>query len=296
MDTLTSLSLFVRAAEAKSFSEAARQLRITPSAVSRSIARLERELDARLLHRSTHAVTLTEVGQAFYERAARVVADFEEARAALGHAQSGPRGTLRIDAPLGFGRMVLGPALPGFLARYRDVKVELSLRDPMVDPIAEGIDLLVRVGESKEASLSVRKLGVARMRVCGAPSYFKKHGVPRTIGDLAKHECLPFLRAGRPRPWVFGVGATPAEVVPRGRLATDNAELLRDAAIHGLGLVCLLDFMVERHVASGDLRPVLEDVEPERRSLYALQPLHRHPAAKVTAFVDYLIGVLEPRG
>src|SRR5438045_835196 len=118
MDTLGAMALFVRAAETRSFSETARQLRITPSAVSRSIARLERDLDARLLHRSTHAVTLTEAGQAFLERAVRVVAEFEEAKDALEHGHRGPRGTLRVDAPLGLGRLVVAPTLPAFLARY----------------------------------------------------------------------------------------------------------------------------------------------------------------------------------
>jgi DNA-binding transcriptional LysR family regulator len=288
VDTLTALALFVRVAETRSFSEAARHLRLTPSAVSRSVARLERELDARLLHRSTHAVTLTEAGQAFYERAARVVGDFEDARQALAESQSGPSGTLRVDAPLGFGRMVLGPAVPEFLARYGDVRVELSLRDRFVDPVAESLDVLVRVGEPREASLAMRRVGVGRMVVCGAPAYLKRRGVPRTPGDLAGHECLGFLRGGAARPWVLGQGEGAVEIAPRGRLASDNAELLRDAAVAGMGLVCLLDFMVERDLGAGALRKVLDGDAHERRNVYALQPLHRRPSAKARAFVDFL--------
>jgi DNA-binding transcriptional LysR family regulator len=286
---LGALALFVRAAETRSFSEAARQFRMTPSAVSRSVARLEKELDARLLHRSTHAVTLTETGKLFLERASRIVAEFGEARDALDQERRGPRGTLRIDAPLGFGRLVLGPLVPPFLGRYPDVRVELALRDAFVDPIAQGIDVAIRVGELTEGSLSARKLATGRMVICGSPKYLRKHGVPRKAEELSSHECLAFLRGGRARPWVVGRGDARTEVVPRGRFATDNAELLRDAAVDGMGLVCLLDFMVARDVGAGALRVVLGDDMREERPIYALQPIHRHASTKVRAFIDYLV-------
>jgi DNA-binding transcriptional LysR family regulator len=294
MDTLGAMALFVRAAEARSFSVAARQLRMTPSAVSRCVARLERELGARLLQRSTHAITLTEAGQLYYERAARVVADAQEARDAVAHAHRHPRGTLRIDAPLGVGRLVVGPLLPRFLARHPELRVELSLRDRIVDPIAEGIDVLVRVGASDEASLSSRKLGAGRMIVCGSPAYLRRRGTPRTVADLADHECLAFLRSsGRPRPWIFGDGSL--QHVPRGRVASDNAELLRDAAVAGLGLACLLEFTVTRDLAAGAVKTVLADQMREERAVYALWPLHRQPPAKVRAFVDFLAEALTSR-
>jgi DNA-binding transcriptional LysR family regulator len=289
---LAAMTLFVRAAERRSFSEAARQFRMTPSAVSRSIARLERELDARLLVRTTHAVTLTETGQTFYERAARIVADLEEAREVVEHERRGPRGTLRVDAPLGFGRVVLQPLVPEFLALHPDLRVEISLRDAFVDPVAEGVDVLVRVGEPTELSLSVRKLGVARMVIAGSPKYLKQRGRPRSVSDLPAHECLAFLRAGRPRPWIVKRGDETIEFAPRGRFATDNAEALLDAAVKGLGLVCLLDFLVRRDVEAGRLRTVLDDDCLESRPFYALQPFHRHPSAKVRAFTDFLAEAL----
>jgi DNA-binding transcriptional LysR family regulator len=292
MDMLGALALFARAAEAKSFSEAARHFRMTPSAVSRSVARLEQELDARLLIRSTHAVTLTEAGQVFLERATRILADFADAREAIDHERRGPRGTLRVDAPLGLGRLVLAPIIPEFLRRHRDLRVELSLRDAFVDPVVEGVDVLVRIGEPSEASLSIRKLGVGKMVIAGSPKYLKQRGVPRSVEDLAQHECLPFLRAGRPRPWLIKRTDATIEFAPRGRFATDNAEVLRDAAVSGLGLVCLLDFMMSRELEAGTLRVVLEDETVEGRPLYAVQPLHRHPSAKVRAFIDYLVEVI----
>ncbi len=267
---------------------------MTPSAVSRSVARLEKELDARLLVRSTHAVTLTETGHVFYERAARIVADLAEARQAVEHERGGARGTLRVDASLGFGRTVLRPLIPEFLARHPDVRVELSLRDAFVDPVVEGVDVLVRLGEPTEASLSARKLGVGRMVIAGSPKYLKQRGTPRSVDDLAKHECLAFLRAGRPRPWLVARGEATTEFAPRGRFATDNAEALRDAAVDGLGLVCLLDFMLRRDVEAGRLRVVLESESRESRPLYAVQPCHRHPSAKVRAFVDFLVEKLAP--
>jgi DNA-binding transcriptional LysR family regulator len=294
MDMFSALALFVRAAETKSFSEAARHFRMTPSAVSRSVARLEQELDARLLVRTTHAVTLTETGQVLYERAARIVADLAEAREAVEHDRRGARGTLRVDASLGFGRTVLRPLIPEFLARHPDLRVELSLRDAFVDPVVEGVDVLIRLGEPTEASLSVRKLGTGRMVIAGSPRYLEQRGTPRSFEDLSRHECLAFLRAGRPRPWLVARGEATIEFAPRGRFATDNAEALRDAAVDGLGLVCLLDFMVSRDVEAGLLRVVLEQECVESRSVYAVQPFHRHPSAKVRAFVDFLVEMLAP--
>jgi DNA-binding transcriptional LysR family regulator len=237
-------------------------------------------------------VTLTETGHRFYERAARIVADFAEAREVVEHERRGPRGTLRVDAPLGFGRVVLRPLVPQFLARHPDLKVEMSLRDAFVDPVVEGVDVLVRVGEPTEASLSVRKLGVARMVIAGSPKYLKQRGRPKSVSDLSAHECLPFLRAGRPRPWLITRDDETIEFAPRGRFATDNAEALLDAAVEGLGLVCLLDFMVSRDVGAGRLRTVLADDCRESRPLYAVQPYHRHPSAKVRAFIDFLVEAL----
>src|SRR5215471_14098521 len=203
MDTLGALQIFVRAAETRSFSEAARQLRITPSAVSRCIARLERELDARLMHRSTHAVSLTEDGELFFERASRIVRDFAEAKEAVEPGKRGPRGTLRVDAPLGLGRLVIGPKLPKFLARYPELRVALALRDSMVDPVAGRIDVVLRIGEPKDSLLTVRRLAVGKMVICAAPAYLKRRGVPRRRGDLDAHECLPFLHGENRRPWMF---------------------------------------------------------------------------------------------
>ncbi|HVU02953.1 MAG TPA: LysR family transcriptional regulator [Polyangiaceae bacterium] len=295
MDTLGALQIFVRAAETRSFSETARQLRITPSAVSRSIARLERELDARLMHRSTRVVSLTEDGELFLERASRIVRDFDEAKeAAALHGKRGPRGTLRIDAPLGLGRLVLGPKLPRFLARYPELRVTLSLRDSMVDPVADRIDVALRIGEPKDSVLTVRRLAVGEMVICAAPAYLKRRGVPRTRADLDRHECLPFLRGESPRAWAFVRDGAEHPFVPRGRFATDNAELLRDAAVAGLGLVCLMDFMVAPDLATGALRRVLADDPLGGRALYALQPPHRQASPKARAFVDFLVEELAP--
>jgi DNA-binding transcriptional LysR family regulator len=294
MDTMSALDLFVRTVDGQSFSEAARQLRMTPSAVSRCIARLESELGTRLLQRSTHAVSLTEDGRALYERAIHIVADYHQARAELESRSKGPRGTLRVDAPLGFGRLVIGPLLPRFLARYPELSVELTLRDVAIDPIAESVDLLLRVGDVSDGSLSLRKLGAGKMVVCGAPGYLRKHGTPRSVSELAQHQCLVFLRGTKPRSWVYADGGERKEWVPRGRLCSDNAELLRDGAVAGLGLVYLLDFMVRDQVAEGKLRVVLDQLSLER-PLYALWPLQRVPSAKVRAFVDFLAHALRAR-
>jgi DNA-binding transcriptional LysR family regulator len=293
MDTFAALTVFVRAAETGSFSAAARLLGLTPSAVSRSVTRLERELDARLLHRSTHAIALTEVGETFFRRASAVLRDLDDAREQVSALESRPRGTLRVDASVGFGQIVLGPLLPVFLAEHRDLRVELTLRDRTIDPVAERMDVVIRVGPPRLEAVTARKLTTARLVVCGAPSYFERRGVPRTPADLARHECLDLVMRGRVSPWRFQVADEPIDVVPQGRLACDHGGLLRDAALAGAGLVRLLDLFVAPQLASGALRAVLDGQGREPpTTVHALQPSHRRSSAKARAFVDFLVARL----
>ncbi len=297
MDTLAALTVFVRAAESGSFSQAARLLGMTPSAASRSVTKLERELDARLLHRSTHALALTEAGELYYQRAAQVLRDLHDARDQVSALESRPRGTLRVDASVGFGQIVLGPLLPAFLAEHRDLRVELTLRDRTIDPVAERMDVVIRVGPPRLEAVTARQLTSARLVVCGAPSYLERRGTPRSPADLARHECLGLVVRGKVLPWRFrGDDDGVVEITPRSRLACDHGALLRDAALAGSGLVRLLDIFVARELASGALRPVLDGQGSEPPTpVHALQPVHRRSSAKARAFIDFLVRRLEMR-
>jgi LysR family transcriptional regulator, regulator for bpeEF and oprC len=292
MDPLQIAPLFVRVVEAGNFTRAAKQMGITPSAASRRVAQLEDQLGVRLFHRTTRQMRLTEDGRAFYERCARIVTEFDEAIDGLSHARAEARGLLRVDAPRALGALVIAPALPTFLARHPSLHVDLTLRDHLVDPVVEGIDILVRIGEPRESSLTRRKLGEARQTLCGAPAYLKKRGKPRSAADLEKHARLGFLRHGRPTSWRFRGDDGAVVVMPvNGPVNLDDGELLRDAAIAGVGLVWLLDFIVAKPIAEGALVPLLDDRGIVTRPISALYPPNRHLSPKVRVFVDYLIEI-----
>ena len=183
MDRLAAIEAFVRVAEAQSFSEAARRLRSSKSAVSRNVGALESELGVRLFHRTTRSLTLTEAGRGYFERATRILADLEEANLAVSQLQSAPRGRLRVSAPMSFGFLHLAPALPDFLARYPEVAVDLAMNDRFVDLIDEGFDVAVRIGAMEDSSLIARRLAPIRRVVCASPAFFEARGLPLSPED-----------------------------------------------------------------------------------------------------------------
>ncbi len=203
MDRLQALQAFVRVAETHSFSEAARRLRSSKSAVSRNVGALESALGARLFNRTTRSLNLTEAGRAYFERVSRVLADLEEADHALSHLQAKPRGRLQVSAPMSFGFLHLAPALPDFLARYPEVDVELSLSDRYVDVVDEGFDLAMRIGALQDSSLMARRLAPIRMALCASPDYFQRRGTPQSPDDLKSHECLRNSNVAQPQEWRF---------------------------------------------------------------------------------------------
>jgi DNA-binding transcriptional LysR family regulator len=288
MSTLAGIELFAATVEAGSFAAAARRLGVTASAVSRRVAQLERELGVPLLARTTRTLSLTNDGRAFHARCVRILEELREAREAIARATRRPSGVLRVDAPIALGRVLIAPRLPGFLERYPEIRLELSLRDQKIDPIAEGIDVLVRIGSAGDSTLIGRRLGASRLVICGSPAYLRRRGTPRRPSDLARHDCLGFLRDGRPDPWRFVDGERIYEVEIAGRHHASDAELLRSAAIAGSGLVTLFDFLVADAIASGALVPVLEDHPQQSWPIHALYPKNRHLLPKVGVFLDFV--------
>jgi DNA-binding transcriptional LysR family regulator len=289
MDRLAALEAFVRVAECGSFSKAADRLHSSKSVVSRQVSALETELGARLLHRTTRALTLTEAGRSYFERAARILADLAEASASVGQLQAAPRGRLRVSAPMSFGYLHLAPALPDFLDRYPDVELELVMNDRSVDLVDEGFDMAVRIGTLEDSSLVARKLAPMRRTVFASPAYLQARGTPASPDDLRAHECLCYSNLGLSQEWRFvRPDGRPWPVEVHGRLHANNGDALRAAALRGFGLAVLPSFFVGRDLQSGALVSVLEEFMPQDSALYAVYPHARHLSPKVRAFVDFL--------
>lgn len=290
MDKLNSLIIFVRAAQHRSFSVAARQLGISPSSVSKAVLRLEESVGTRLFNRTTRAITLTEDGAAFYERCQQILDELEEAELELGRARSTPTGTLRINLTTPLGRLHIVPVLPLFAAKYPNLKLDVSLTDRMVDLIEEGIDAVVRIGSGPDSRLIVRGLATARLVVCASPTYLARHGEPKTPEDLKHHNCVSFVssRTGRAVEWLFQRDGQKFNLVVDGNLRLDHCEALLDVALRGAGLVQVYNYMAARAIVLGEVKPVLESYVAPGSSISVLYPQKRHLSAKVCAFVDFI--------
>jgi len=290
------MEAFVRVADSRSFSEAARRLRLSKSVVSRQVSALETQLGARLFHRTTRSLSLTEVGQAYYERCSRILAEIEEANLSVSSLQTEPRGKLRINAPMSFGILHLAPLLPSFLARYPQIDIDMAMNDRFVSLIDEGFDVAVRIGKLEDSSLIARHLAPARRVVCASPAYLAAHGAPQTPADLADHCCLTYSNRTTPDEWSFQTvegQRWPVEV--HGRLRVNNGDALRDAALGGVGLVTLPSFLVGRDLQAGTLVAVLGEYLPQDLAIHAVYPHNRHLSPKVRAFVDFLVEHIGPR-
>jgi DNA-binding transcriptional LysR family regulator len=298
MSIAADMEAFERVVELGGFTPAARALGLSPSAVSKLVARLEDRLGARLFRRTTRRLSLTEAGQAFHRHAQRIVADIADAELAVTRLSDAPRGLLRVSTATIVGHHQLQALVPEFLARYPEIKLELSLSDVYVDLVAEGFDLAIRAGALSDSTLVARKLGEFDRRVVAAPAYLERHGEPRTPADLARHNCLTFSHQTQLNQWPFRVGPGAAEteaVQVRGNYSSNNAETLFQLALGGLGILRMSDIAVGPAVRDGRLKPLLEDwASPDRLAFSAVYPSRRHVPPKVTAFVDFLAGKFLP--
>jgi len=295
MDTINGMVTFARVVEANSFSEAARRLGISKSAVSKQIARLEDHLGARLLNRTTRRISPTEVGAAFYERCSRIVAEVEEAELAVTRLQVEPRGVLRVNAPMSFGILHLAPAIAVFMKRYPDMDIDLTLNDRFVDLIDEGYDLAIRIGTMADSSLIARKLAPSRLVLCAAPAYLRRRGLPVEPRDLAEHECLVYSLATGGDLWKFtDAKGAPHPVRVNARLRVNNGDVMRDIAASGLGLTVLPTFIASKDLEKGTLVPVLTDYHLPETAVSAVYPQNRHLSTKIRVFVDFLAGRFGP--
>lgn len=290
---LAGMEIFARVVEAGSFSRAARRLDVSTSVVSKCVTRMEQSLGVRLLNRTTRSISLTEIGRAFYARCAQIVAEAEEAEAMAAGMQSTPRGTLKVSVPVSFGVLHIAPALEGLLAAYPDLNVDMSFNDREVHLAEEGYDVSVVIAAEPRATLVARKLAPIRQTLCAAPSYLRRHGVPATLEDLARHQCIVFSGSGSHH-WHFEREQAHASIEVTGPLRLDNENAVRRAAVAGCGIALLPTYIVGEDLQRNGLKVVLPDCRAPETALYATYLPNRYVAAKVRVFVDYLVARFGP--
>ncbi|MBI2308824.1 MAG: LysR family transcriptional regulator [Rhodocyclales bacterium] len=290
MDRAAEMSAFVTAVEHGGFSAAARELGLTPSALSKLVSRLEDRLDVRLLHRTTRRLQLTPEGDVFFRRAQRILAAIDEAEAEVTEANASPRGLLRLHCGSAFGMHQLTPAIPRFLERYPDIRVDITISDQPPAAMEEGIDLAVRIGPLDESSMVARRICNLQRVICAAPAYLERHGTPRTPDDLQVHNCLWITSLPALRRWPFDTDEGIRIVNVGGNVVANTAETVLQLAVAGLGIIRLTDVIVGDAIRRGELVPILADWHhAEPVPLFATYPSGRHLSPKVRAMVDFLV-------
>lgn len=291
MERSGEMEVFARVVQDGGFSAAARNLDITPSAVSKLIARLETRLGTRLLVRTTRALTLTEEGEAYHHAALRILQELNDAdQQATGGAV---RGRLRINATIPFGSMFVAPAMPDFIARNPDLIVDLSFTDGIVDLVAEKTDVAIRMGNLPDSGLIARKLGQSRRVVCASPEYVARRGAPKVPADLEQHDCLTFnFRRARPS-WPFRCEGREIAQPVKGSIAVNNGETMKQMVLAGAGIARVGLFHVADEIAAGWLVPLLEDLNPGDLELVHAIYVGGGPLPhRVRAFIEYMVEVL----
>lgn len=284
------MTAFVRAVELGGFSTAARDMGLTPSAISKLVTRLEDRLGVRLLNRTTRKLALTPEGEAYFNRSQRILADIHEAENEVALFRAQPKGLLRINVGTAFGMHQLAPALPDFLARNPELRIELTVTDRVVDLIEEGADLGIRLGTLPDSSLVARKICDVERVVCASPAYLKKNGLPRRPDDLARHNCLAVSYSPSLRRWPFTSGDTVRHVEVAGNVSANTAESLLQLALLGVGIIRLSDPIVGEAIRDGRLVALLQDVHhAEPLPLHAVYPQGRHRSPRVAAMIDFLV-------
>lgn len=288
MDTLGTLGIFIQVAEAGSFASAAQRLGLSGSAVGKAILRLEDEMGARLFHRSTRSMALTEEGSFFLDSCRRIQAEFEQAQAQLSRSQATPRGQLRVSLPLA--GMLLMPTLSAFMATYPQINLDLDFTDRLVDVIEDGFDAVVRTGDVKDTRLMSRKLGTFRHMIVAAPEYLAENGRPSVPEDLLLHRCLHhrFANSGRLEPWPLARDGRELKLDLPVTTVASTLEPLIYLAERSFGITCLPPFAVSSGLAERKLVPLLEDYLSEAGTFRILWPTNRYLSPKVRVFVDYM--------
>lgn len=289
---LTDVALFVRVCATRNLSAAGREFGLSPAASSARMAQLERQLGARLLHRTTRQITLTQDGEVFLESALPLLDAADRAHASVGSASREPQGLLRVAASVSFGRLHLMPALAGFMGAYPGIELDLRLSDTVIDLAVHGIDVAIRVGPLRDSALVARTLAPSRLVLVAAPSYLAAQGEPTHPDELIHHQCLVLDGSV---PWSFQVGAQVQRMRVGGRLRSDNGEAMRDAAIAGLGIALQSTWAVAEQLKSGQLVRVMRDYPVAVDAVISAQYLNRSfLPLKSKVFIDFFAARFGP--
>ena len=289
MDRLSAVKLFMRVVELGSFSKAAGELGIGQPAVTKQVARMEQQLGARLLHRSTHGVTATEIGALYYEKCRVIAHHVDEAESVAALLQTKVRGAMRVSTSVAFGRRVLGPLLMQFMRANPDLQVEIGVDDRYVDLIEQGVDVAVRMGRLADSTLGARYLGMNPWVLVASPSFVAAHDAPAQPQDLAARDCLIYSTVQGDARWHFtGAGGQAESVAVKGPLRSNSLSLLLEAAVDGMGVAALPRYVAQQALASGDVVPLLGAWSLPAQEVHAVFPSPRMLPLKVSGFVAWL--------
>ena len=289
MDKFESLRAFTQVVTSGGFAAAARKMGLSRSAVNKLVINLEDELGVQLLHRTTRRVSPTATGLAFYERCVSILADLEDAELAVTQLHQEPKGTLRVNAPMSFGTLHLGPVVADFISQYPDLRVQLTLEDRFVDPREEGFDITIRISALPESpNLIVHPIASANRVLCAAAAYLDRRGAPIHPNDLKAHSCLHYGHLANKSQWTLWGPDGEHTIAIQGVLCSNNGKVLKDAAVKGLGITLLPTFIVGENLKQGALQIVLPDYQPRELSLCVIYPVNRHLSTKIQLFTKFL--------
>lgn len=289
MDRLQTMSVFVAVAEEAGFAPAARRLNMSPPSVTRAVSTLEERIGARLLHRTTRSLRLTEAGQRYLDDCRRILSEIEEADEHVAGVHAAPRGLVSVTASVPFGGMVLGPIVFDLQDRYPEILISIVLVDRIVHLMDEGLDVAVRIAELPDSTLSAVRVGSVRRALCASPEYLAKNGHPRSPTDLDDHELIDFVNMAPGGDWAFHSDGKIEHVKPEARLHVNKADVAIAAAVAGRGITRVLSYMVISHLQTGALKIVLEDYEPPPLPVHIVHKEGGHTTARVRAVVDHLV-------
>lgn len=297
MDRLTEMEAFATVVDQGGFTDAARKMGISKSAVSKHVSSLEARLGARLLNRTTRRVSPTEIGLVYYDRARRVLNDAGEADSIVTAMQSAPSGVLRMSVATDFGVGLLSPVLDEFLDEFPEISVNMVLKNRYVELISEGFDMAIRLGEMEDSSLRARKISETTQRLIAAPRYFQKHGRPTRIDELNDHRLLHYSNQSSANVWrIAAPSGEVRQVRGTGWLTVNDGQSLLNAAVKGMGIAYLPSFLYHEAMAAGLVEDVIPDLPQTTLGIYAVYPPGRFTQPKVRAFIDFLVERFASKG
>ncbi len=286
MNHIVDIDTFILVARTGSLSAAAREIEVSPAAVSYRLDKLEKHLGTRLFHRSTRRLTLTQDGADYLLKVEHLLNELKEVSAAASRRDEVPQGTLKVTMPASFGLQHITPIMPKFLKRYPDIQLNLALNDEIIDVIGQGFDVAIRICELQDSELIARRLAADRRVVCASPSYLERHGVPKHPSDLVNHNCLMLTQQPY---WTFNGPDGLERIKVKGNYVCNNGEAIRDATYAGLGISLKATWDVAGAIKQGRLRTILDDYPiSSNTAIWAVYTSRRHTPAKVSTFINFL--------